>query len=497
VINKGLDKQDYIYMPKDKWTKGANRIITQLHAYISSIKSDPANKQHKARRLILIADNYSENKNNELFAWMNDLVIHNWFDSVECLFGEVGHTHSGDDATHNIHNNPCGNHESADLGQFIFNYPKTFSDTTCPEAHILDVVYNWKELYKPFLAPKMQGFTKTANDVYQCRGFRASRNKTNEVHFQWKVDPATDSDWRGQDGNPGTPGFFLLQRPSSGLPAVLPPAKNLLGEVSLNQLLKHGNYLQPYGVLAAARYNYDGVIPVSSILETSTPTGRWGPLTKIGSHPDYQGTVRFLRRVWWPGDLDDATDIWSLPSATMEQATSLRYHFSGDKALVEGRPLPYYNVRQVGTPAHKSGVYNHPNNTARRANGPVLLSMAGSAGGNDDEDQDPIPEQSGEWDKDEGEDVYVVDFDRNCKKNYYAVMLCKDKTTNKPFIEVAKVLVVDKKNKTFTGTKHACTKDPNSNELMSGQERQVEPKRKRYPYIPGICRHHVLEKTQL
>jgi hypothetical protein len=151
----------------------------------------------------------------------------------------------------------------------------------------------------------------------------------------------------------------------------------------------------------------------------------------------------------------------------------------------------------VGTPAHKSGVYNHPNNIARRANGPVLLSMAGSAGGNDDEDQDPIPEQSGEWDKDEGEDVYVVDFDRNCKKNYYAVMLCKDKTTNKPFIEVAKVLVVDKKNKTFTGTKHACTKDPNSNELMSGQERQVEPKRKRYPYIPGICRHHVLEKTQL
>jgi hypothetical protein len=25
---------------------------------------------------------------------------------------------------------------------------------------------------------------------------------------------------------------------------------------------------------------------------------------------------------------------------------------------------------------------------------------------------------------------------------------------------------VDKKNKTFTGTKHACTKDPNSNECL-------------------------------
>ena len=62
LMNKGLGTQEYIYMPKKKWSKGANRIITQLHAYISSIKSDPTNIQHKARRLILIGDNYSENK---------------------------------------------------------------------------------------------------------------------------------------------------------------------------------------------------------------------------------------------------------------------------------------------------------------------------------------------------------------------------------------------------------------------------------------------------
>ena len=68
LINKGLETQDYVYMPTGKWGKGANRIITQLHAYISSIKSDPANPQHKARKLILIADNFSENKNNEVLS---------------------------------------------------------------------------------------------------------------------------------------------------------------------------------------------------------------------------------------------------------------------------------------------------------------------------------------------------------------------------------------------------------------------------------------------
>ena len=34
------------------------------------------------------------------------------------------------------------------------------------------------------------------------------------------------------------------------------------------------------------------------------------------------------------------------------------------------------------------------------------------------------------------------------------------------YVWVAKVLVVDKKDKTFTGTKHACTKDPTTKECL-------------------------------
>ena len=44
------------------------------------------------------------NKNNEVFAYYSDVVAAGWFDSVELLFGPVGHTHTGMDAVHKFHN---------------------------------------------------------------------------------------------------------------------------------------------------------------------------------------------------------------------------------------------------------------------------------------------------------------------------------------------------------------------------------------------------------
>jgi hypothetical protein len=224
----------------------------------------------------------------------------------------------------------------------------------------------------------------------------------------------------------------------------------------LKQLLAHGEFLKPYGAVAAARYNHDcaksGIIRPADMLETSTPTGRWGPLATIGSQPKAQGVVRFIRQVWWPGDNDGvpSSDIWGLPVSTKVQASTLEYHYSGDRELVDARPLPY--VRQ-GTTAVNSSVYSHPNNVLRRANAPTLL-------------QGVRETQSGEWDKDKGKDVYVVDF-KHCKKDHFAVMMCKDKKTNKPFIEVAKITKVNKSSKTFQGTKYTCTKDPTTKECLS------------------------------
>jgi hypothetical protein len=172
--------------------------------------------------------------------------------------------------------------------------------------------------------------------------------------------------------------------------------------------------------------------------------------------------VRFIRRIWWPGDQNEATNIWSLPPSTLERATSLEYHFSGDEALLNNRPLPY--IRQGKVPPQQSGTWNHPGNIERRKNAPTLLSMAGGASGeNSDEDQDPL--QPGDWDKDGNKDVFVIDF-KLCKKSFYAVMLCQDKDTQKKFIEVAKIMSVDKDNKTFEGRKLQCTKNAASAECL-------------------------------
>ena len=44
--------------------------------------------------------------NNEVFAYYSEVVAAGWFDSVELLFGPVGHTHTSMDAVHKFHNGP-------------------------------------------------------------------------------------------------------------------------------------------------------------------------------------------------------------------------------------------------------------------------------------------------------------------------------------------------------------------------------------------------------
>jgi hypothetical protein len=106
-------------------------------------------------------------------------------------------------------------------------------------------------------------------------------------------------------------------------------------------------------------------------------------------------------------------------------------------------------------------VYWHANNVQRRAKEPTVLVRA-----QETRPGEPVPEQSGEWSKDKGRDVYVVDF-KHCKKGHFAVMLFQDKKTTKHFIEVAKITKVNKSSKTFQGTKYTCTKDTTTKECLN------------------------------
>jgi hypothetical protein len=93
---------------KGRYVKNPNRVITSLFHAIRMVKfgSHPC---RGARELVLVADNASDNKNNDLFAFAAELIARGWFDSVMIVFGPVGHTHNGNDSIHYCHNQIVGN----------------------------------------------------------------------------------------------------------------------------------------------------------------------------------------------------------------------------------------------------------------------------------------------------------------------------------------------------------------------------------------------------
>ena len=275
-----------------------------------------------------------------------------------------------------MHNQDVANHESGDLGHFVFNYRHVWSDpTTRPHASILHKMYDWQAYYKKADMRVLSGLTKTAYDEYAVRGFCASRGKDEVVDLKYKMDPATESGWRGADGCVGSAGFPILPRASTGVPLEVMGKKGLVKQKFANEIRNLAIVLEPFGLMAAADANYQaaatGRIPVEQV-ELETPDGQWGPLCKTGSKADCQGSVRLLERVWWPHPAETKPTIWALPENTKERATSLKYHFSGDKALVDGRPLAY--VRYADQKVEEAPIYNHPNSEERRALEPVRLA---------------------------------------------------------------------------------------------------------------------------
>ena len=462
LTNHGNKKRDYVYMPKGKWIKGANRVLSQIHATLSAIKGDPTNKQHGARRLVIIADNFSENKNKEILAYIADLVHNKWFDSVELLFGEVGHTHNGNDATHKVHNVDVGNHEAGDLGHFIYNYQKVWSDpATRPHASILDKVYNWVEYYaRPEAQMRpLSGMTKTKYDNYAVRAFRASRGKDLLVDLTWQMDPATESGWRGADGHIGTAGFPVLAAPTTGVPQVVEGRQKLQKMRWARNILNQADLLAPFGLAASAEFNFNaartGIITVIPLQEQvqSQEQGQWGRLCTIGSNPAFQGSVRLLENVWWPHQ--DAT-VWALPEATRERATSSKYHYSGDMQLVENRPLAY--MRFSDEKAEDAPIFDHPNNVARR----------------EQEDDPSKPTKGGSWSSAGPNGKWIVDFDK-CKTNHFAIVYVVDEDTKKTSIELYKVTKIYKETETFDGKMYICASSQLDETCLDGKWHLPKP----------------------
>ena len=455
ITNPGRKERDYIYLPQGKWDKGGNYVMTQVMAMIRRIKSDSTNPQHKARRLVMVADNASENKNNAFMALASDLVSKKWFDEVEIVFGEVGHTHNGNDATHKVHNQDLGNHESGDLGHLVWNYRFPWSNAKRrPRASILNVMFDWKSYYEPHMRA-LSGFSKTSCDELIVRGFKACRDSANLVQILWKVDPATDKYWRGEDGM-NTPGFIVLKSIPVGAPPEIEATK-VKASAYAHQLLKNGlaETLEPWISREMLASNLQtittGIVEVSNFVEDVVPAGEWGRLCKIGAHPECKGEVRFISRdSVVTTDTAGQDSLWHLPADCLE-STSLQFHVGQDEEALINRPLP--NLRfsrdEEGRrlAANRSAVFKHPNNVAARNSQPLGLVPAANA--SDDE------EEEGEW---EGEN-WVADM-ANYKAGDFAVLLYE--TTDNPpqkFIEVAKIKKLHEALGKIVAIPLACTKN--------------------------------------
>ena len=196
IQNLGAGKEHYSYMLKKAYKKGGNRICTQLYHVLRTIKMG-GGPQARATKLTLVADNYNENKNNTLFAFLSHLVRLGWFTSIKLVFGEVGHTHNGDDAQHEIHNNKIGAYFNPTLVHWIKHYPLAWrEETTRPVPVLLNAMYDFDAYYSTGL-DELAGFTRTQADDAYVRGFSFQREPNGWVTCRISVDPANGAPYLG------------------------------------------------------------------------------------------------------------------------------------------------------------------------------------------------------------------------------------------------------------------------------------------------------------
>ena len=349
-------KKYYILMPKNKWKKGANRLATTLHRLLRAIKNNPDHPHFRARRLVMLCDNYSENQNNTMIKFWCDVVAHDWFDIICIHFGLVGHSHNGADAPHAVLNNMVLNLVSPTLVQLVPN-SKTVWKTprTTPEFVVLDAVNDWETHYKNRaninLGVTLSGFTNTPGDPATVRGWKIEK-ENGVVSVRWKQDPTDPNEpWRGTDSTGESPGYVVLKQVPQGVPAVIEPAKDIttpeyykeFGGVRMSMVLGQ-HYRYPGAVewlLDAAK---DGVFPIAKWLDDEEKPSTVGRLAQMVCDNDTT-EVRMMTAL-------DPTMFW--PSAEQGAALPLRRHCQTALDSLHGVP----NVRVAGTKPNQAPGYN-------------------------------------------------------------------------------------------------------------------------------------------
>ena len=465
-------RSDYIYAPNASTSKSTNYLISQFHAVVLRAKSDYKDARHRARKLTVIADSASENKNNTILAYYSDMVASGWFDEVELLFGPVGHTHNGVDATHKIHNVDVARHTSGDLGHFVHHYASGFSGQSSlptPDASILARIVDWKGYYAPFLR-NIAGFTKTKGDPIMVRGFKIAKTTNGSVDVRWKCDPANESEWRGQSGFGNTAGFNMLLAVPRGLPAFEPPSRVLktAGHAEHGKtLLNSGDgglrrALLAQGLEACVQWNYtahmEGKIPIHRYLEDVTPPGEWGRLCEVGAVDGKRGRMREITDFWDGALPKDHATLWRLPVCPRNShldATANKFHYSMDAAVLASARIPL--VRPRGIRADNCEAARHPNNMA--GNGWVVEEQEEKQVVEEQEEKEVVEEQEArevvevvgvvEEQQEEHNNRRFEEMLSECTVGVMAVGMCEATSGPSPYIFVGQVVSVERDAKPY------------------------------------------------
>ena len=356
----GANDSAYIYTPKGRFRKGANRLCTTLYHAIRRTKSRkcPVNS-HLARHLVLQADNYSENKNSDVLFFASELVWRGWYDVIDIEFGPVGHTHNGSDAVHKIHNVTCGAFLSFTLGQFIRSFEDGFrKEGSIPAACLLDVQYDWKERYSvPGVGERLSGFTNTSVDEATVSAFRIRlRPMAAAAHVEvvWKRD-TTDSQWRGVNSQFETPGFIMLRQLPKGAPPIIPPSETRLQRKYFNELTG----LKMRKVVREQAHSTEYAEQVMEWLSEAAKTGRltkdnevveckdseWGPLVNVGTTDLPQNCHVIRHKANQTGD-----DFWKLSEEVEQDMQTRARTLQG----IRDRHLQLPNVRYTTASAGRN-----------------------------------------------------------------------------------------------------------------------------------------------
>lgn len=246
IENHGAFENHYFYTLKHVIPKGSNRICTFIYYYLFRLKMFD-NCQSKCQRLILMADNFSENKCNLFLCFLSHLIYWKWFTTIELYFGPVGHTHNGNDSVHHCHNNIAGDFHSITLPEFLSVFPLAWSNLDArPQPVFFEHIYDWETYYSGCFSA-LSGLTKTATRNTYIRALKLEVGKSGRIELTVKESPS-DEKWTGMSEVdpefPGAEGFVILRKYPEGTPdpLILQPDPKVVSQIL--SLLRHRQYEQ-------------------------------------------------------------------------------------------------------------------------------------------------------------------------------------------------------------------------------------------------------------